>query len=45
MEPNNFPTGWDEERVRQVLEHHENQTDDEAIAEDEAASEDCTVAD
>jgi hypothetical protein len=39
MEPNIFPAGWDEERVRRVLEHYENQTDDEALAEDEAASE------
>ena len=32
-----FPDGWDEERVRRVLEHYENQTDEEAVAEDEAA--------
>ncbi len=35
-----FPKGWDEERVRRVLEHYENQTEDEAVAEDEAAWED-----
>ena len=34
-----FPPGWDEERVRRVLEHYENQTEDEAVAEDEAAFE------
>jgi hypothetical protein len=34
---NRFPEGWDEERVRLVLEHYENQTDEEATAEDEAA--------
>ena len=34
-----FPAGWDEERVRRVLEHYENQTEDEAVAEDEAAFE------
>jgi hypothetical protein len=34
-----FPAGWDEERVRQVLEHYENQTEDEAVAEDDAAFE------
>jgi hypothetical protein len=39
MKQNKFPPGWDEERVRRVLEHHENQTDEEAIAEDEAAFE------
>jgi hypothetical protein len=34
-----FPRGWDENRVRKVLEHYENQTEDEAVAEDEAAFE------
>jgi hypothetical protein len=34
---NKFPKGWDEKRVREVIAHYENQTDDEAIAEDEAA--------
>jgi len=34
-----FPRGWDEERVRKVLAHYENQTEDEAVAEDEAAYE------
>jgi hypothetical protein len=34
-----FPPGWDEERVRKVLTHYENQTEDEAVAEDEAAYE------
>ncbi|MBM3144696.1 MAG: hypothetical protein FJ010_06930 [Chloroflexi bacterium] len=37
---NRFPPGWDEERVRQVLLHYEDQTEDEALAEDEAAFED-----
>ena len=37
-----FPKGWDEQRVRQVLEHYEHQTEDEAVAEDEAAYEDRT---
>jgi hypothetical protein len=32
-----FPRGWDEARVRRVLEHYEGQTDAEAVAEDEAA--------
>lgn len=32
-----FPRGWDEQRVREVLEHYENQTDEEAAAEHEAA--------
>jgi hypothetical protein len=32
-----FPQGWDEERVRKVLAHYENQSEDEALAEDEAS--------
>ncbi len=32
-----FPPGWDEERVRKVLAHYEEQTEEEATAEDEAA--------
>jgi hypothetical protein len=35
----NFPHGWDEERVQRVLAHYENQTEDEAVAEGEAAYE------
>jgi hypothetical protein len=34
-----FPRGWNEERVRKVLAHYENQTEDEAVAEYEAAYE------
>ncbi len=33
------PAGWDAERVRRVLEHYETQSDEEAVAEDEAAHE------
>ena len=36
MRRNNFPLGWNEERVQKVLAHYEEQTEDEAIAEDEA---------
>ena len=32
-----FPRGWDEARVRRVLEHYDNQSEDDAVAEDEAA--------
>ena len=39
MKQNQFPPGWDEARVRKVLEHYEHQTDEEAVAEDEAAFE------
>lgn len=34
-----YPLGWDEERVRRLLEHYETQIDEETIAEDEAAYE------
>ena len=37
-----FPPGWDEDRVRRVLAHYEGQTEEEAVAEDEAALEDKT---
>ena len=37
-----FPPGWNEERVRKVLAHYEQQTEDEAVAEDEAAFENQT---
>ena len=40
MKQSRFPKGWDEERVKRVLDHYENQTEDEAIAEDEAVWED-----
>ncbi len=39
MKQNKFPPGWDEERVRRVLAHYEEQTEAEAVAEDEAAFE------
>ncbi len=42
MKPNRFPEGWDEQRVRRVIDHYEHQTEDEAVAEDEAAYEDYT---
>ena len=37
MKQNRFPAGWNEARVRKVLEHYEGQTEGEAFAEDEAA--------
>jgi hypothetical protein len=40
MKKNNFPPGWDEEKVRRVLEHYESQSEEEALAEDEAAYKD-----
>lgn len=37
MSQGKFPPGWDEDRVRRVLDHYEEQTEEEAVAEDEAA--------
>jgi len=42
MRESRFPLGWDEERVRKVLAHYEEQTEAEAVAEDEAAFEEPT---
>lgn len=39
MSDSKYPPGWDEQRVRRVLEHYEAQSDEEAVAEDEAAYE------
>jgi hypothetical protein len=36
----NYPPGWNESRVKRVLEHYECQSEEEAVAEDEAAYED-----
>jgi hypothetical protein len=33
---NRFPKGWNEARVKAVIDHYETQTEEEAIAEDEA---------
>jgi len=40
MEKSNYPSGWDEDRVRRVIAHYEQQTEEESVAEDEAAFED-----
>ena len=42
MTQDDYPAGWDEARVRRVLEHYEAQSDEEAVAEDEAAYESTT---
>jgi hypothetical protein len=34
-----FPPGWNKARVQDVLAHYEAQTEEEAVAEDEAAFE------
>ena len=43
MEQNKFPPDWDEERVQSVIDYYENQTEDEAVAEGEAASQNESV--
>jgi hypothetical protein len=40
MKKNKFPPGWDEKRVERVIAHYEQQTEEEGVAEDEAAFED-----
>ena len=37
MKESMFPPGWDEERVARVLAHYTSQSEEEAVAEDEAA--------
>ena len=39
---NTFPHGWDEARVQRLIQRYESQTEEEALAEDEAAFEDTT---
>ena len=34
---NEFPPGWDEERVQSVIAYYDQQTEDEAVAEAETA--------
>ncbi|MBV9434863.1 MAG: hypothetical protein JOZ44_02350 [Acidobacteria bacterium] len=37
MRKTEFPEGWNEERVHKLLDYYEGQSEEEAIAEDEAA--------
>jgi hypothetical protein len=39
MSQNKYPDGWDEGRVQRVLAHYAEQTENEALAEDEAGVE------
>ena len=32
---NELPAGWDEDKIEQVIDHYETQSEDEAVAEDE----------
>ena len=40
MMKNKFPTGWGEKIVQEVIDHYEDQTEEEALAEDESAYDD-----
>ncbi|HVT15922.1 MAG TPA: hypothetical protein VHQ90_07030 [Thermoanaerobaculia bacterium] len=44
MPKKEFPPGWDEQRVRELIAHYESQTEEEAVAEDEAAFEHRTTS-
>jgi hypothetical protein len=37
MREKKFPPGWNEKRVQKVIANYERQTEEEAVAEDEAA--------
>jgi hypothetical protein len=37
MKSNEFPAGWDEQSIRELIEHYESQSDEDAAAEHEAA--------
>jgi hypothetical protein len=39
MNEQKFPPGWNEDRVREVIAHYEDETEDEEFAEIEAAHE------
>ena len=34
---NEFPVGWDEAKVKKVINHYEEQSEEETVKEDEAA--------
>ena len=38
-----FPIGWNQKRVQAVIDHYEKQSEDEAVAEDEAAYHDSKI--
>ena len=37
MKQATFPKGWDEKRVQRIIAHYQAQSEEEAVAEDEAA--------
>ena len=36
-DPNRYPKGWNARSIKALAEHYENQSEDDAVAEDEAA--------
>ena len=40
MIKNKFPVGWNEKTVQEIIDHYENQKEEEALAEDESAYDD-----
>jgi hypothetical protein len=40
MSESRFPAGWDAERVKRLIDYYEGLSEDELVAEDEAAVED-----
>ena len=42
MSETKYPAGWDKDRVDRVLDHYDAQTDEQAVAEDEAAWDETT---
>jgi hypothetical protein len=38
MSESRFPAGWDAERVKRLIAHYESLSEDEQVAEDEAAA-------
>lgn len=43
-DPNRYPKGWNRKRVQALVEYYDNQSDDEAIAELDAAFKDPQTA-
>ena len=44
MSVQKYPPGWNESRIRSVIDHYDSQTDEEAAAEIEAGSEITTMS-
>jgi hypothetical protein len=38
MNESKFPAGWDADRVKRLTDHYESMSEDEQVAEDEAAA-------